>query len=109
MTTAAFPGVFVDGRAATVLGVQRTADPDTGEIIESATVLRFAKPHGRDSVSDPELVTVPIAGCETTPARARPVEARTLAMWLGTRKGAIDSRQREMWDVFAVLTAKAAA
>ena len=91
--------VFVAGRPACVLGVEPIDEwnPATGEQMQRATVLQFAKPVGRDHLCEPMLHELVVTGDEqTTPTHSRHNDVRTLASWLGGQKRALDTRQRDL-------------
>ena len=91
--------VFVDGRPACVLAVEQLDEwnPTTGEQHQRAHVIQFSPPAGRDHVCEPALHDVVVTGDEqTSPPRSRHNDVRTLAAWLGRRRGAADTRQREL-------------
>ena len=99
--------VWHDARAGTVLAAGRTADPDTGEIVEWAELLIFG-PARHDKagriICVPEVVTVTIDDQQTGPVRPRHTEARRLANWLGAQKRVPDTKQTAMVRVLVGLT-----
>ena len=91
--------VFVDGRPACVLAAEPIDEwnPATGEQHQRARVIQFAPPSGRDHVCEPALRDVVLTGDEqASPPRSRHNDVRTLSAWLGRRRGAADTRQREL-------------
>ena len=91
--------VFVDGRPACVLAAVPLDEwnPATGEQHQRARVIQFGPPSGRDHVCEPALQDVVLTGDEqSSPPRSRHNDVRTLAAWLGRRRGAVDTRQREL-------------
>ena len=91
--------VFVDERPACVIAVAELDEwnPATGEQHQRARIIQFTPPTGRDHVCEPALRDVVLTGDEqSSPPRSRHNDVRTLAAWLGRRRGAADTRQREL-------------
>ena len=91
--------VFLDQRPACVLAVEDLDEwnAETGERLQRARVIQFAPPVGRDHVCEPALRDVVVTGDEQTgPPRSRHNDVRNLAAWLGRRRGAVDTVQREL-------------
>ena len=91
--------VFVDERPACVIAVAELDEwnPATGERHQRARVIQFGPPFGRDHVCEPALHDVVLTGDEqSSPPRSRHNDVRTLSAWLGRRRGAADTRHREL-------------
>lgn len=91
--------VFVGDRPACVLHSVPIDqwNPETGEQHQRASVIAFGPPTGRDRVCEPVLHEVVVTGDEQqSPPRPRHHDVRTLAAYLGRRRGAFDTVQREL-------------
>lgn len=98
--------MFVDGAAGTILRFHRTGfDPETGEVTETADVLLFGPPSGRDAVRVPAVRAVSYQPRDAGPLRTRDIEVRWLAGWLGACKRQVDPAQRDMLRILIELAA----